>query len=151
MRMQMAAALALVSVSAWAQNAPALNSAGAEQRLRDYVQIWTADEKISPATMRTHYADRVTYYGKRMTRQEVLQDKLRFVRTYPVRFYDIAPGSLRTRCRASQCVAQAVLVWRRQRTNGLPESGASALTLVFSSAAHGRIVRESATTLRASR
>ncbi len=127
---------------------PALDPAVVEQRLRDYVRVWEADERVGPNAMNAYYADRVIYYGKAMSRREVLADKLRFIRAYPERSYDIAPDTLRTRCTPARCEARAVLLWKRTNARGRTEQGASALTLVFSAANQGRIVRESATTLR---
>lgn len=127
---------------------PALDPAVVEQRLRDYVRVWEADERVGPNAMNAYYADRVIYYGKAMSRREVLADKLRFIRAYPERSYDIAPDTLRTRCTPARCEARAVLLWKRTNARGRTEQGASALTLVFSAANQGRIVRELATTLR---
>ena len=129
----------------------ALDRGEAEQKLRAYVRVWEADERVGPRAMREYYADRVIYYGKRMSRSEVLADKQRFIQTYPRRRYDIAPDTLRTECEAGRCVARAVLLWRRARADGASQSGASMLTLVFSAAAGGRIVQESARTLRNNR
>jgi hypothetical protein len=142
---------AAAPAGALAQGADALDPNQAEQRLRAYVQVWESDERVAPRAMREYYADRVIYYGKRMTRREVLADKLRFIRAYPQRRYDIAPDSLRTDCDVDRCVARAVLMWRRARADGASQSGASMLTLVFSAAEGGRIVQESARTLRSGR
>ncbi len=149
-RISTAAALMVIAAlgPAAAQGAGASDEASAERRLRDYVHVWEQDELVAPRAMRTYYADSLIYYGKRMTREQALADKRRFIRAWPQRSYDIAPGSLRTRCGGGVCEARAVLVWRRTGAGGRTQSGASALTLVFSQAAGGRIVRESATTLR---
>ncbi|MBX9759630.1 MAG: hypothetical protein K2Y29_12725 [Beijerinckiaceae bacterium] len=126
----------------------ALDPAGVERRMRDYVQVWEADARVGPSAMAAYYADRVIYYGKPMTRRQVLADKLRFIRAYPERRYDIAPGSLRTHCERGRCEARAVLLWSRASASGRRQQGASALTLVFAASENGRIVRESATNLR---
>lgn len=143
----LAAALHTSPASAQTRPDERLDPQRAEQRLRDYVRVWEADERVGPRAMRAYYADEVLYYGKRLTRREVLADKLRFIRAFPERTYDIAPGSLRTRCDSVQCEARAVLVWRRATPSGRTREGASALTLVFSATDGGRIVQESATNL----
>lgn len=140
-------AAALHTLPASAQPDERLDAPRAEQRLRDYVRVWEADERVGQRAMQAYYADEVLYYGKRMTRREVLADKRRFIRAFPERTYDIAPGSLRTRCDRAQCEARAVLLWRRATPSGRTREGASALTLVFSAREGGRIVRESATNL----
>jgi hypothetical protein len=122
--------------------------ADAERRLQEYVRVWEDDSLVGPRAMHAYYADRVVYYGKRMSREEVLADKRRFIRAYPQRAYAIAPGSLVTRCEGAQCVARATLLWRRVSARGRESAGASRLTLVFSQRAQGRIVRESAVDLR---
>jgi len=122
--------------------------ADAERRLQDYVRVWEDDSLVGPRAMRAYYADHVVYYGKRMSREQVLADKRRFIRAFPQRAYAIAPGSLITRCDGVQCVARATLLWRRVSRRGQESSGASRLTLVFSQREEGRIVRESAFNLR---
>jgi len=123
-------------------------AADAERRLQEYVRVWEDDSLVGPRAMSAYYADRVVYYGKRMSREEVLADKRRFIRAYPQRAYAIAPGSLVTRCEGAQCVARATLLWRRVSARGRESAGASRLTLVFSQNEQGRIVRESAVNLR---
>lgn len=147
----LAAAIMFAVSPAIAQQAGALEPAAVEKRLRDYVRVWESDERVGPAAMQAYYADRVIYYGKSMSRRGVLADKIRFIRAYPSRSYDIAPGSVRTQCAGGECRARAVLQWRRATRAGATQSGASELTLVFSAAQGGRIVRESARTLRGPR
>jgi len=151
MRIAPFAAVLMLAVSPAVAQDGALNESGVEKRLRDYVRVWESDERVGPAAMQAYYADQVIYYGKSMSRRGVLADKIRFIRTYPSRSYDIAPGSVRTQCRGGECRARAILEWRRSTRAGATQSGASELTLVFSAAAGGRIVRESARTLRGSR
>jgi hypothetical protein len=135
----------------------ALAQAGREDRapqdpaakLHAYVQVWSRDGGVTPATMREFYAPRVIYYGKAMSREQALRDKLNYIRAWPARTYSIQPGSATTRCTPQGlCEARAVLLWDRTSRAGRRTSGASRLTLVFSQAEGGRIVRESAVTLR---
>lgn len=99
--------------------------------------------------MAQHYGARVVYYGKLMSRDQVLADKLRFIRAYPYRTYEIAPGSTSTTCSEPDiCVARAVLLWERRSASGEASSGASRLRLELSRREGGKIVRESANVLR---
>lgn len=118
------------------------------QRLDRYVRLWERDENVNPETLREYYSDRVVYYGKPMSRDAVYRDKLRFIRTYPYRTYSIVPGSFRSRCGGGVCRVEAVLSWSRETRGGRRTNGASRLTLVFTNDAGGKILRESAVTLR---
>lgn len=145
-------ALAVAFVATLALSALLVSPAAAMspgERLDRYVSIWQSNDRVTRDTVREFYADRVIYYGKRMTRDEVYRDKLRFIRAWPIRTYDIAPGSFRSRCdRSGVCRARAVLRWTRAKPDGRSKSGASRLTLVFAKSEGGRIIRESATNIR---
>lgn len=138
----------LSSGAAFAQAPSEFGPRDAEHRMQQYVQTWEGNEATFAQAVETYYADRVIYYGKSMTRSQVLADKLRFVKSYPQRTYSIAAGTLRTNCKTGICEARAKLNWSRANASRQLESGVSDLRLVLSAADGGRIVRESARTLR---
>ena len=151
MRVKTTVVLLILSSGVFAQGEAGFGPREAEQRMREYLRIWEGNENALTGGVNTYYAERVTYYGKNMTRSQVLADKLRYDRAFPQRSYDIAPGSLRTKCEKGVCQARAELRWIRTDTSGRRENGASDLRLAFSAGGDGRIVRESARTLRTQR
>ena len=147
MRVNLFVVLITLSSGAFAQDNGRVGPREGEHRMREYLRIWEGNKKALTEGVNTYYAERVTYYGRNMTRLQVLADKLRFHRAYPQRSYDIAPGSLRTKCAKGVCQARAELLWVRTHTSGRREHGASDLRLSFSAGGGKRIVRESAKTL----
>ena len=72
-----------------------LSTATAQRRLEAYVDTWSANNGINAANVSRYYADRVIYYGKPMSRQQVLRDKLNYIAVWPERYYHIVPGRFR--------------------------------------------------------
>jgi hypothetical protein len=142
-------ALQALTGAALAQEQRPAGQQDAARKLDLYVQVWAQDAGVNASSVREFYAPRVVYYGKSMSREQVLRDKLNYIAAWPVRDYTIRPGSAATRCTAQGlCEARAILAWDRTSRAGKRSSGASRLTLVFSQREGGKIVRESATPLR---
>lgn len=134
------------ATSAMAQPASDLSPQRAAQLLEEYVRTWEDDARVNAATVARFYAPRVNYYGKRLSRQQVLADKLRYVRAYPRRSYAIAPGTARFDCAAdrSACVVTGRLVVGLTDARGRESRRATRLRLVMSGAGGGQIVEERA-------
>lgn len=60
--------------------------------------------------MSTAYADKVSFYGKTVSRDEVLKEKLAFAERWPKRAYSVKYGSERVVC-ASTCTVSGVVEW----------------------------------------
>ncbi len=127
-------------------SAPTLTREQAAKLLEDYVQIWEDDARVNAATVAHFYAPQVNYYGKHMSRQQVLADKMRYVRAYPGRSYAITPGTANTSCddQRTACVARAELVVRLTDTRGRSTQRITRLRLVMSQTAGGKIIEERA-------
>src|SRR3954454_11029065 len=48
-----------------------LSAEAAQRRLETYVETWSSNREINPTNVGHYYADRVIYYGKPMSRQQV--------------------------------------------------------------------------------
>src|SRR3954451_13135627 len=72
----------------------ALSASAAQRRLITHVSTWSRGPGVNAANVAHHYADRTIYYGKRMSRREVLRDKLQYIAVWPRRRYSIIPGTV---------------------------------------------------------
>lgn len=144
------AAVALVigfaSPAALAQPAPTLTPERATGLLEEYVRIWEDDARVNAATVARFYAPRVNYYGKRLSRQQVLADKLRYVSAYPRRSYAIVPGTARTSCddARSRCTVRGRLVVGLTDARGRTSRRSADLRLVMTGDGGGQIIEERA-------
>ena len=148
--------IVLLSSQALVQHAlaqPAASGMTPEQArvwLEDYVRIWSSDRDVNMATVSKYYAPIVTYYGRQMNRKQVLDDKLQYIRRYPVRSYNIVEGTVAVGCTTQRtiCTTSGVMQIQLVDRDGRTSSRVAKLTLTISSAAGGQIVRESAVNTR---
>lgn len=81
--------------------------------------------------MRIAYADQVSFYGKDVSRDDVLEEKATFAARWPRRAYSVKHGSERVAC-GSTCTVSGVVEWfahspQRARTS----SGAADFSVVL--------------------
>jgi hypothetical protein len=118
----------------------------AQRRLQAYVNTWSSNEDINPSSVDHYYADRVIYYGKPMSRQQILRDKLNYISVWPERHYRIVPGTVSAACDRGHtlCRVSGIMAWDRRSRTGRTSIGSARLTLILSKGSGGRIARESA-------
>jgi hypothetical protein len=141
------AALVVSGAGALSQEAYApLSTEAAQRRLEAYVETWSANREINASNVGHYYADRVIYYGKPMSRQQVLRDKLNYIATWPERRYRIVPGTVSAACdrRHIMCRVSGIMAWDRRSRTGRASTGSARLTLILSRESGGRITREMA-------
>lgn len=144
--------IAIATICAWCSAAlgqngdSSLSVSAAQRRLEAYVSTWSADQDVNPATVAHYYADRVIYYGKAMSRSDVLRDKLRYIAVWPERHYGIVPGTVAASCdhQRTLCRVSGIMRWQRRSRDGRQSVGNARLSLLLSRASGGKIVRESA-------
>ena len=115
--------------------------------LQAFLTLWSKDAGVTQASVDRLYAPVVVYYGKRFSRRDVLADKLRFARHWPIRDYGQEPGSLKKSCSAdgAHCILRAVMTWRRESQSHVTTTGRAQLRLDFETVEGNRkIVRETA-------
>lgn len=120
---------------------------GDEGAIGAYLAMWSHNADVTAAAVDRFYAPRVTYYGKRFTRAQVLADKLRYIKAWPVRHYAEVPGTIKARCNGdrSQCRVSAIMSWRRVARDARVSTGRARITFDFVPADGGRkIARETA-------
>lgn len=147
--------ISVLSVSCWATLSPAASEpfgpSAAQRRLEAHVRTWATDRGVNARNVAYHYAGRATYYGKRMSRREILRDKLRYIAVWPARRYSILPGTVSAKCdrQLNACRLSGIMQWHRRSRSGEVSIGKARLTLVLAEAGGSRIVRESAVILTA--
>jgi len=76
----------------------------------EYHDAWSRPNAQALAFMSTAYADTVTFYGKAVSRDEVLREKAVFADRWPKRAYSVKHGSERVVC-ASTCTVSGTVEW----------------------------------------
>ena len=120
---------------------------GDEGAIQAYLAMWSRNADVTSAAVDRFYAPSVVYYGKRFSRAEVLADKLRYIKAWPVRHYAEVPGSIRASCNQdrSRCHVSVVMTWRRRGRTAAVSVGRARIAFDFVPAEGGRkIARESA-------
>ena len=111
----------------------------AAQRLAsDYLRFWSASNEVTLATTPQFYAPRVEFHGELMSAEMIVNEKLRFVRRWPVRSYAPRPGTMETTCSPTGiCAVRTVFDFRAfNPRRGRLSTGAATLELMISVAGH---------------
>jgi hypothetical protein len=90
--------------------------------------------------MRRFYAPVVNFYGKQISRDEIMQEKLRFARRWPTRSYIPEADSLQVSCSANTpvCTVVGTVDWSASG-GSRSSSGSARFSLSYQG---GRIVEE---------
>lgn len=118
----------------------------ARRSFEEYVQLWSRDEAVNARSVGRYYAPVATYYGRRMSRAQILADKLAYIRAYPRRDYRIEPGTIGVACNAARkvCRTSGLLTVRLEDRRGRATMQRSRLRLIMISQDGGQIIKESA-------
>ena len=86
-----------------------------ERMVGAYLAMWSHDDDINTASVERFYAPLVNYYGKRMSRAQVLADKRAYIRQWPIRNYAEVPGTFLGSCNSDRsfCKVRFDMQWRR--------------------------------------
>ncbi len=105
----------------------------AERSVQNYLALWSSNQEINEASVDRFYAPRVVYYGKGFTRAQVLADKERYIRQWPVRLYKEVPGSFAAKCNQDHrvCRASVIMAWRRVSRTDAVSVGKARVTFDF--------------------
>jgi hypothetical protein len=96
---------------------PAVEQADLQQRVSIFIsglfESWSSPNAQALQVLNGLYEDAVTYYGKVISREAVLEDKRRFVERWPQRSYIIRPGTLIVQCGAGslRCTVSGTTDW----------------------------------------
>ncbi len=80
-----------------------------------YLTVWADNARVTPTMVAHFYARSVDYYGKPMTNGAVYRDKVAYITQWPLRRYDVVPGSVSQSCDAghTHCRVTAILRWSK--------------------------------------
>ncbi len=129
--------------------ARSVQSSALDDSVDRYLTVWANNARVTPMAVAHFYARSVDYYGKPMTNGAVYRDKIAYIRQWPVRRYDVVPGSVGQTCDAvnMHCHVTAILRWSKaNRERGRAIQGANTITLDLVRESGGlKIARESGT------
>ncbi len=105
----------------------------AENAMQAYLAMWSRDQDVNAESVARFYAPHVVYYGKPMTRAQVLADKRAFIKHWPVRHYAQAPGTFSGRCDSNRtrCTVSAIMTWQRVDNANRTSKGRARINLEF--------------------
>jgi hypothetical protein len=111
-----------------------------------YLQVWSSDGATSVRSVPDLYERRVTFYGQQYTHHQLMAEKRRAIRRWPVRRYAHRPGTLRIKCdrRHQTCMASSIIVFAvANPPRGLAKHGSAKFALGINFAGpHPRIFYE---------
>jgi hypothetical protein len=96
----------------------ALASSPLEERTaviaKRYLQVWSADGAASVRSVPSLYEGAATFYGRTYTHHELMAEKRRAIRRWPIRRYAHHPGTMRIKCDlpSRRCTARSVIDFR---------------------------------------
>lgn len=105
----------------------------AEHAMQAYLAMWSRDRDVNAKAVARFYAPHVVYYGKPMSREQVLADKRTYIRQWPTRDYKALPGTFTGKCEPGldRCTITAVMTWRRVDRNERVSIGRARISLDF--------------------
>ena len=94
-----------------------------------YLQIWSSSDSAALDDVDEVYAPHVNFYGRVLDKRRLAEEKMRFVRRWPVRRYSLRPGTTRVACDQARrsCVVKTLIDWtagsprRRKLSRGVSE------------------------------
>lgn len=132
--MMVLAALAAYSVPVHAITLPEMRERTAVIANR-YLEIWSANNASPVSGVPYMYGPTVMFYGKRYSQADLIAEKRRAIRQWPVRQYVHRPGTLKIDCNAStnKCAARSITDFEvRNPRKGAFKSGSAKFDLGIS-------------------
>jgi len=97
-----------------------------------YQEAWSGPNGPALAAMASMYADTVEFYGKTLSRNEVMATKREFAERWPLRAYAIRPGTTEVSCAAEVCNVSAIVEWfARSVPRKATSTGTATFTMVW--------------------
>jgi hypothetical protein len=76
-----------------------------------YLQVWSSNGALAVASVPRIYRQRVTFYGRSYSHQQLVAEKRQAIRRWPLRRYAHRPGTMRISCDVPQkrCMASSII------------------------------------------
>ncbi|WP_318874286.1 hypothetical protein RWA02_02660 [Sinorhizobium meliloti] len=117
------------------------NEQKALEFLTAYHDAWSRENSTALRFMETAYGSAVEFYGKTVTKADVIEEKRAFALRWPVRVYNVKPNSERVSC-SNTCRVDGVVDWYAKRAAGDRASSGSAEFSLMWDPATSKIVSE---------
>jgi len=121
--------------------------AGAKRAVGQFFNAWSNPDDPDGTSMRRFYAETVNFYGKQMTIDQLMAEKLRFARRWPIRSYVVDQNSLQISCSNQNpiCTIAGDLQWTASGPGGTrTSSGRARFALSYEGGEiieeHGRVL-----------
>jgi hypothetical protein len=119
----------LTAQGAWESDRNTLRAQAAQALAVDYLELWSAPNRLALATASSFYGSTVTFHGRERTIGSVLAEKRRFADRWPQRSYHYRPETTMVACErdGARCTVWAVFDFsaaspgRGQRSLGIGE------------------------------
>ena len=95
---------------AWASDQSTLSAQDAQALAVDYLDLWSAPNRLSLAAASSFYGPTVMFHGRERTLSSVLTEKRRFTERWPQRSYRYRPETTMVACESdgSRCTVWAI-------------------------------------------
>jgi uncharacterized caspase-like protein len=107
-----------------------------------YFSQWSRSNEVALPYLEHVYGEQITFYGKQITREALMEVKRKFVERWPVRVYTVRQDSMSSQCNRSSftCTVTGIVDWDcRSPAREARSSGAANFGLRVLVAAAGRI------------
>ena len=121
---------------------PLTNEGRALAYVLSYYEAWSRGNAEALVFMDRAYSETINFYGKPKSRVYVVDEKVKFVMRWPVRAYNVKPGTATVSC-VTYCVVAGIVDWYAKRNVGGGVSSGSARFLISWDPSTGKIVSES--------
>lgn len=76
-----------------------------------YLQVWSSSDWASVEGVPYVYGSKVRFYGRNYSQRDLIAEKQRFIRQWPVRRYAHRPGSMQVLCNEAhqRCAARSII------------------------------------------
>jgi hypothetical protein len=123
-----------------------------EERALNFVRLniryWSQNAPDVTAGVKAFYADRIMFYGKDWTPEQVMADKAEFIARWPVRAYDIDEDSVEVLCIEDSCSIEAKIVFfTHSQSRNATSRGLAQFSYILDLRANPLITSESSTVL----
>ena len=112
-----------------------------------YFSTWSDTNTRALAAFRTYYAETVTFYGTRATRQALLDRKEAFAQRWPERIYAVRNDTLSAKCRSERCVVTGTVDWDARGASDARTVGVARFELTLDVRGEPAIVAETGTVI----
>src|SRR5215213_3570805 len=121
--------------AAWESDRNTLSAQAAQALAVDYLDLWSAPNRVTLATASSFYGPTVTFHGRTRSLGSVLAEKRRFAERWPDRTYRHRPETTQVTCEAdgARCTVRSSFDFAaRNRRNGHRSLGIGEHELVVS-------------------